>query len=111
MATEIPRPGFIKNLIITGKFNQLIVYTCNGISIGVLLSLALLVQLDIISPLEFWNELIKKYVSIGTPVDFLIFAALSGTGIYGTYIFIYMRKIRRIDTIFHDFAPTVVLCL
>ena len=84
-------PGFIKNLILTGQINRLIVIIATIVSIAVFVLLAVLSFIGILQ----------------TPfsgVDFLIFAALSGSGIYGFYEMFRLRIIYKIDTIFPDFV-------
>jgi len=91
MATELPQPGFIKNLIITGKFTKLLISICTAVSVSVFVLLAVLALVGVLK-------------GLGTPVDFLIFAVLSGTGIYGMYTFMHVRRIQKIDAIFPDFV-------
>jgi flagellar protein FlaJ len=43
-------------------------------------------------------------IGFGSPADFMIFAILSGTGIYGMFEWIHMRRIYRIDSVFPDFV-------
>ena len=87
---EIPQPGRIQKLLITGDLPRLIVYTTTGISVGIFIILGLLSLLGI--------------VILGNPVDFFIFALLSGTGIYGMYEYLNHRRIRKIDAVFPDFV-------
>ena len=42
--------------------------------------------------------------NIGSPIDFIILALLSATGIYGTYEYMQARKISKMDKIFPDFV-------
>jgi len=90
METNISKPSFIKNLIITGQLTQLIIYICTGVAVSVFILLAILAFIGI--------------VTFATGVDFLVFAVLSGSGIYGMYTFMKIKKIRKIDTIFPDFV-------
>ena len=87
---EIPQPGRIQKLLITGDLPRLIVYTTTGISVGIFIILGLLSLLGI--------------AILGNPVDFFIFALLSGTGIYGMYEYLNHRRIRKIDAVFPDFV-------
>jgi flagellar protein FlaJ len=43
-------------------------------------------------------------IGFASPVDFVVFAILSGTGLYGFYESLRLRKIRRIDSVFPDFV-------
>ena len=88
---EIAKPGFIKNLMITGQFVKLIIYIVTGVSVSIFVLLAILSLLDILNLFLTW-------------VDFLIFAVLSGTGIFGMYTFFHVRRIHKIDNIFPDFV-------
>jgi flagellar protein FlaJ len=87
----VHKQGFIKNLLLTGQLTRLIVYVCTIVSVVVFLVLALLAFLDILQ-------------NVGTHVDFIVFAVLSGTGIYGMYEYMHWRKIYKIDSIFPDFV-------
>jgi flagellar protein FlaJ len=82
---------FIKRLIITNQINQLIVIIATISSVVIFVVLALL---------SFLGVLQTGF----TGADFLIFAALSGTGIYGFYETIRLRRIFKIDNIFPDFV-------
>lgn len=87
---EVPKPGRIKSLILSGNLNKLIIYTCTGVSVSVFLILALLSFIGVIG--------------FGSTADFIIFAILAGTGIYGMYQYFHHRRIYKIDTIFPDFV-------
>jgi len=84
-------PGFIKNLILTGQINRLIIIIASITSVVTFIILALF---------SFFGVL-KTPLS---GVDFLIFSALSGAGIYGFYEMARLRRISKIDTIFPDFV-------
>ncbi|RLF35690.1 MAG: type II secretion system F family protein [Thermoplasmata archaeon] len=88
---DIPEPGFFKKLILTGQLTRLIIYISTGVSVTIFVLLAVLSMLEIIK-------------SWGSPVDFIIFAILSGTGIYGIYEYLHIRRIYKIDSIFPDFV-------
>jgi flagellar protein FlaJ len=90
---EIPSPGRIKQLILSGKFAKLIIYIASGISIGVFLILALLRAFDIIL--------------FSTTIDLVVFAILSGAGIFGMYEYQHYHRIRKIDMIFPDFVRDI----
>ena len=88
---DIQNHNFVKRLILTGQINRLIIILATIVSVVIFVVLALLSFLGVLQ-MDF------------TGVDFLIFAALSGTGIYGFYETIRLRKIFKIDTIFPDFV-------
>ena len=90
---EVPKPGRIKSLILSGNFNKLVIYICTGVSVSVFLILALLSFMEIID--------------FGSTADFIIFAILSGTGIYGMSEYLHHRRIYKIDTIFPDFIRDI----
>jgi flagellar protein FlaJ len=90
---EIPKPGKIKTLILSGDFTRLIVYICTGISVALFLILALLSFFEIIG--------------FGSTSDYLIFAVLSGTGIYGIFEYLHFKRIYKIDSIFPDFIRDI----
>jgi flagellar protein FlaJ len=83
--------GFIKQYIVQGKLNQLIIYIATGVCVTIFTMLALFCLAGLLQ-------------GVGTFVDYLIFAILSGTGIYGWYEFFRLRRIYKIDTIFPDFV-------
>ena len=83
--------NFIKRLIITGQVNRLIIIIATISSVVIFVVLALLSFLGVLQ-------------IVFTGVDFLIFAALSGTGIYGFYETIRLKRIFKIDRIFPDFV-------
>ena len=88
---ETQKPGFIKELLLTGQTNRLIIIIATIVSVIVFVLLAVL---------SFAGVLQIMF----SGVDFLIFAALSGTGIYGFYETIRLRRITKIDNIFPDFV-------
>jgi len=90
---EVPKPSRIKSLILSGDLNKLIIYISTGVSVSVFLILALLSSIGIIY--------------FGSTADFIIFAILSGTGIYGMYQYIHHKRIYKIDSIFPDFVRDV----
>ncbi|MEM0492594.1 MAG: type II secretion system F family protein [Candidatus Thermoplasmatota archaeon] len=91
MAIEIPKPSYIKNLIITGQLTKLVVYIVTGVLVTIFVLLAFLSLLGIIS----------FFLS---PVDSFILAILSGTGLFGMYSMFHVRRIKKIDNIFPDFV-------
>lgn len=90
---EVPKPSRIKRLILSGNLNKLIIYTSTGVSVSVFLILALLSAIGIID--------------FGSTADFIIFAILAGTGIYGMYQYFHHRRIYKIDSIFPDFVRDI----
>ncbi|UCD13341.1 MAG: type II secretion system F family protein [Thermoplasmatales archaeon] len=91
MLENLPKPQFLKNIILTGQVNSFIikVVTIATASIFVILSILTLAGV------------LKSFL---TTVDFLVLAILSVTGIYGMYSYLNIRKIYKIDTIFPDFV-------
>ena len=98
MAIEMKKPGLLKNLILTGQLTRLIVYLSAAIPAVIFLICALLVHLKIMGTLAIGP------VIIGTPLDFIVFAIFLGTGTYGVYEFIRLRRVRKIDERFPDFV-------
>lgn len=90
---EVPKQSRTKELILSGQFTRLIVYVCTGISVTIFSILAIL---------SFFNV-----IGFGSTSDFIIFAVLSGTGIYGMYEYLYYRRIHKIDAIFPDFVRDI----
>jgi len=90
---DVPKPSRIRSLILSGNLNKLIIYTSTGVSVSVFLILALLSFIGIID--------------FGSTADFIIFALLSGTGIYGMYQYIHHKRMYKIDSIFPDFVRDV----
>lgn len=87
---EIPEPGFFKKAILSGQMPRLIVLIMTGVLVSLFMILFLLSLLNIFG--------------FGSPVDFLVFAILSGTGIYGMYEWLHFRRIYKIDSVFPDFV-------
>ena len=87
---EIPQPSRLQKLLITGDLPRLIVYISTGVSIAIFVILGILSLLGI--------------ARLGNPIDFFIFALLSGTGIYGMYEYLNHRRISKIDAVFPDFV-------
>jgi len=85
------KPGFIKGLILAGQTNRLII---------IIATIASVVVFALLAFLSFFGILQAPF----SGVDFLIFAALSGTGIYGFYETMRLRRITKIDNIFPDFV-------
>ena len=83
--------GFVQNLGLTGESTRLIVIIVTIAAIIIFMLLAILAIFGVLQ-------------GLGTPVDFIVFAALSGTGIFGMYESLRIRRIYRIDKIFPDFV-------
>jgi flagellar protein FlaJ len=90
-SVDLQKTGFVKTLIITGQLTRLIVYIVTAVLVSVFIVLGVLSMLGILR------------IFIG-PVDFFVFALLAGTGIYGMYEALRVRRIAKIDAIFPDFV-------
>lgn len=95
---QIEKPGTIKRLIFTGQLTRLTIYLIAAIPSAIFIVMALLVQIGIIGSLEL------GFITIGTPTDFILFALFLGTGIFGFYEYLRLRKVRKIDARFPDFV-------
>jgi len=89
---KIPEQNIIKQMILSGNLNRLIIYAVSGVLITVFILLGLLSLFNVIS-LGFIDA-----------IDFFVFAILSGTGVYGMYEYLHYSRIRKIDTVFPDFV-------
>jgi flagellar protein FlaJ len=98
MAIEMKKPGLLRNLILTGQLTRLIVYMSAAIPAIIFIICALLVQLGVIKSLTIGP------VRIGTVQDFILFAIFLGTGTYGIYEHLRLRRVRKIDERFPDFV-------
>ena len=87
---EVPKQGRLKQLIRSGQLHKIIIYGVTIVAVVVFLLLAIL---------SFFNV-----ADLANPVDFIVFAILSGTGIYGMYEYLHYRRIYKIDSIFPDFV-------
>lgn len=87
---EIPKQSYIKQLINDGELPRLIVYLVTIVSIIIFCLLAVLSFLGI--------------VGFGSTTDFLVFAILAGTGVYGMYEYLHYRRVYQIDSVFPDFV-------
>ena len=88
----IPQQNKLKQMILSGDLNKMIVYTVSAVLVSIFILLGILSLLNIIS-FGFVNA-----------IDFFIFAILSGTGIYGMYEYLHYNWVRKIDGIFPDFV-------
>ncbi|MBN1280547.1 MAG: type II secretion system F family protein [Candidatus Thermoplasmatota archaeon] len=84
------KPGFVQNLMLTGQMTRLIVYIVTIILVTVFMILAVLSLLGILG--------------FGSYFDYFVFALLSGTGVFGMYEWMRVRRIAHIDDIFPDFV-------
>jgi len=98
MEMEPKKPGFIKNLIFTGQLTRFTIYLIASIPASIFIVMALLVQLEILGSLTLGP------ITIGTPLDFILFAIFLSTGTFGIYEAIRLRRIRKIDARFPDFV-------
>jgi flagellar protein FlaJ len=88
---KIPKNSFIRNLIMTKNMTKLIVYIVTVVLVCLFVTLGLLSLLGIFT----------GFLGV---VDYFVFALLSGTGVYGMYASLYVRRIAKIDAIFPDFV-------
>ncbi len=98
MVKEAKKQGKVKNLMYTGQLTRLTIYLAALIPAIVFIVMALLVHLKIIGPLVIGP------VEIGTPLDFILFAILLGTGTFGFYEHLRLLRVRKIDARFPDFV-------
>jgi len=98
MQNERKKPGFIKNLIFTGQLTRFTIYLVAAVPAIIFVVLALLVQVGAIGALTLGP------ITIGTPIDFILFAMFLGTGTYGFYEYLRLRRVRKIDGRFPDFV-------
>ncbi len=89
---KIPEQNIIKQMILSGNLNRLIIYTVSGGLITVFILLGLLSLFNVIS------------LGFADAIDFFVFAILSGTGVYGMYEYLHYSRIRKIDAVFPDFV-------
>jgi flagellar protein FlaJ len=85
------KPSFIQNLILTGQTTRLIVYIVTAVLVSIFVILGILAGLGIL----------QTFLGI---IDFMVFAILSGAGVFGMYESMRARKISKIDAIFPDFV-------
>jgi len=98
MVEEIKKPGLLKNLILTGQLTRLIIYLSATIPAIIFIIFALLVHLGLMS------SLVIGPLRIGTSLDFIFFAIFLGTGTFGIYEYLRLRRVRKIDDRFPDFV-------
>jgi len=95
---SVKKPGFIKQLSFTGQLTRFIVYISAAIPAIIFIILGLLQAANIIGPIRSGD------IILFTWYDYLIFAGLIFTGVYGIYEFMRLRKVRKIDARFPDFV-------
>jgi archaeal flagellar protein FlaJ len=90
-AKSVHKTSYIRNLILTKNVTRLVVYIVTGVMVTVFVLLGIL-------------NLLGIFTGFGNAADYFVFAILSGTGIYGMYESMHVRKIQKIDAIFPDFV-------
>jgi flagellar protein FlaJ len=88
---KIKKTGFIQNLILTGQTTRLIVYIVTGVLVSMFVILGILSALGVL----------QTFLGF---IDFMVFAILSGAGVFGMYESMRARRISKIDAIFPDFV-------
>lgn len=88
---EVHKTSYLRNLMLTKNVTKLIVNIVSAILVTVFILLGILAMLGIFT--GFFGF-----------IDYFVFALLSGTGVYGMYESIYVRRIQKIDGIFPDFV-------
>ena len=89
-----PKNNYFKNIIRTNNKNKLIVNIVTGVLVSLFIILGVLSMFGVLK-------------GFGSPIDFFVFALLSGTGVYGTYQVLHARRISKIDAIFPDFIRDI----
>jgi flagellar protein FlaJ len=95
---SLKKQSLITRLKNTGQLQRLVINIIIFTGVSIFLLLALFSQLGILKPLIIGD------VYIGTSTDFIIFAILIGTGIYGINETIKLSRIRKINHRFPDFV-------
>ena len=96
--------GLIKRMALTGQLTRLTVYIVTIIPSIFFIVLAILQFAGVFQPVEFNSPMVANPVDFGTGSDFLVFALLICTGIFGTYSALHVRRVRKIDSRFPDFV-------
>jgi flagellar protein FlaJ len=94
----IKQPGLMKRLMITGNLTRFILYIVTAVLAIIFIILAILAVFGFIQPAYF------ESFRIGTWIDYISFAVISGTGILGVYEALRIRRVRKIDDRFPDFV-------
>jgi len=98
MEEDVTKKNMFKDLIITGQLTRFTIYLIAAVPATFFIVMALLVQLEVI------GELVLGPIVIGTTTDFVLFAVFLGTGTFGIYEYIRIRRVRKIDERFPDFV-------
>jgi len=88
---SVHKTSYFRNLILTKNVTRLVVYIVTGVMVTVFVLLGIL-------------NLLGIFTGFGNAADYFVFAILSGTGIYGMYESMHVRRIQKIDAIFPDFV-------
>jgi len=99
---SVKKPGYFKQLSFTGQLTRFIIYLSAAVPAIIFIVLALLGLAGVISPVEIPSG--DGVIIIGAWYDFLVFAVLIFTGVYGIYEFTRLRRVRKIDARFPDFV-------
>lgn len=97
---NVSKPNFIKKMILMGELTRFMLYIITAFFAVFFVILAILSTepLAILKPFKLGD------IVLGTNLDYLIFAVVISTGIYGIYTFYRERKIHKIDDRFPDFV-------
>ncbi len=99
----LPKPDFIKKIILSGELQRFTVYLSAIIPSIILIILAVLSLIGLFDPLIITIDK-DSYISLGDWYDFVILAIIVSTGIFGIYEFLRIRRIRKINERFPDFV-------
>ncbi len=96
---NVSKPSFLKRMILTGELTRFIIYTITAFFAVFFIILAILSTepLAILKPFKLGD------IVLGTNLDYLVFAVIISTGIYGIHTFFRERKVHKIDGRFPDF--------
>ena len=94
----IKEQGLMKRISITGQLKRLVLYIITLGSASIFIILALFASFGIINPLKVGST------EIGTTADFIIFALIVSTGVFGIYESLRLRRVHKIDSRFPDFV-------
>ena len=98
----IKKQGWFKQLSSTGQLTRFLVYLSAAVPAIVFIVLALVAFAGVIGHITIENG--DTDIIIGAWYDYVVFAAMTFTGIYGTYEFMRIRRVRKIDDRFPDFV-------
>ncbi len=100
--SEMKKQGFLKRLSMTGQMSRFIVYLAAGIPSIICIFLAILSLTSFLNYTEFTFG--DSTIKLFTWYDFIIFALIIFTGVYGIYEWFRLRRVRMIDKRFPDFV-------